>query len=176
MAEQEISLLNKVELRIALAESNTQLENALKIYLPPVLLKLASPDAQVRQLVFKIIQHVIPRISAARNLKLPVEALIDQVKDPNVNAGLDSTSVRLYSALFVSRGIDRIGDEEKRSLVLSVSKRISELPESIAARMFGILCKLLKTWKAYDPDSEEYKQQRRILASDKKMNNTWLLK
>lgn len=168
MAEQEISLLNKVELRIALAESNTQLENALKIYLPPVLLKLASPDAQVRQLVFKIIQHVIPRISAARNLKLPVEALIDQVKDPNVNAGLDSTSVRLYSALFVSRGIDRIGDEEKRSLVLSVSKRISELPESIAARMFGILCKLLKTWKAYDPDSEEYKQQRRILASDKK--------
>ncbi|KAI5969893.1 ECM29 [Candida margitis] len=166
MAEQEISLLNKVELRIALAESNAQLENALKIYLPPVLLKLASPDAQVRQLVFKIIQHVIPRITATRNLQLPVKALIDQVKSPSLKPGLDSTSVRLYSALFVSRGVDRISEDEKRALVPLVVERMSDLPESIAARMFGILCKLLKTWKALDPESDEFKEQRRAL--DKK--------
>lgn len=167
MAEQEISLLNKVELRIALAESNSQLENALKIYLPPVLLKLASPNAQVRQLVFKIIQHVIPRITAARNLRLPVEALIDQVKNPNLSSDLDSTSVRLYSALFVSRGVDRIGDDEKRALVPSVVEQMSGLPEPIAARTFAILCKLLKTWKALDPDSDEFKNQRRMFVADK---------
>ncbi|KAI5961469.1 ECM29 [Candida theae] len=168
MTEQEISLLNKVELRIALAEGDKQLENALKIYLPPVLLKLASPNAQVRQLVFKIIQHVIPRITAARNLRLPVEALIEQVKSPNVDPGSDSTSVRLYSALFVSKGIDRMGDEEKTTLVRPVVEKLSDLPESIAARMFGILCKLLKTWKAPYPDSDEFEAQRQIFVADGK--------
>lgn len=176
MAEQEISLLNKVELRIALAESNAHLENALKIYLPPVLLKLASPDAQVRQLVFKIIQHVIPRITAARNLRLPVEALIEQVKNPNLNIGLDSTSVRLYSALFVSKGIDRIGDEEKIALVPSVIAQMADLPEAIAARMFGILCKLTKSWKAYAPDSDEFKAQRQMFVADRKNEQYLALK
>lgn len=82
MADQELALVNKVELRIALAEDDKLFENALNLYLAPVLLKLASPHAAVRQAVLKIIQHVIPRITAARSIKLPVDNLIQQVKSP----------------------------------------------------------------------------------------------
>lgn len=47
----ELALLNKVELRIALADSDSKLQTLLKTYLPPVLLKLASPHVAVRNKV-----------------------------------------------------------------------------------------------------------------------------
>lgn len=47
----ELSLLNKVELRIALADTELKLQALLKTYLPPVLLKLASPHVVVRSKV-----------------------------------------------------------------------------------------------------------------------------
>lgn len=47
----ELSLVGKVELRIALAEHDPQLEAILKTYLPPLLLKLASDHVNVRNKV-----------------------------------------------------------------------------------------------------------------------------
>jgi len=47
----ELSLLDKVELRIALAQSDAALETSLKTYLAPVLLKLASDHVAVRNKV-----------------------------------------------------------------------------------------------------------------------------
>ncbi|RCK64423.1 Proteasome component ECM29 [Candida viswanathii] len=165
MADQELSLVNKVELRIALAEDDKQFENALNIYLAPVLLKLASPHAEVRQAVLKIIQHVIPRITAARSIKLPVEGLIKQVKTPNV-AG-DPTSVRLYSTLFISRGVDRLNEEEKKNLIPSVVEGIHNYPRGISARMFNILCKLLTNWKSPMKGTSEADNLRTFLGFDK---------
>ena len=47
----ELSLVGKVELRIALVDSDTKLESILKTYLPPLLLKLASDYISVRSKV-----------------------------------------------------------------------------------------------------------------------------
>lgn len=47
----ELNLVGKVELRIALAESDSKLETILKTYLPPLLLKLASEHITVRNKV-----------------------------------------------------------------------------------------------------------------------------
>ena len=47
----ELNLVGKVELRIALAETDAKLESTLKTYLPPLLLKLASDFASVRNKV-----------------------------------------------------------------------------------------------------------------------------
>ena len=44
----ELNLVGKVELRIALADSDAKLEAILKTYLPPLLLKLASEHVSVR--------------------------------------------------------------------------------------------------------------------------------
>ncbi|KAK5004529.1 proteasome component M29, partial [Elasticomyces elasticus] len=44
----ELSLVGKVEMRIALADSDTKLESTLKTYLAPLLLKLASEHVSVR--------------------------------------------------------------------------------------------------------------------------------
>lgn len=47
----ESSLVGKVELRIALADSDTKLESILKTFLAPLLLKLASEHVSVRNKV-----------------------------------------------------------------------------------------------------------------------------
>ena len=47
----ELSLVGKVELKIALTQSDTALESILKTYLPPLLLKLESEHANVRNKV-----------------------------------------------------------------------------------------------------------------------------
>ena len=47
----ELSLVGKVELKIALTQSDTSLQSILKTYLPPLLLKLASDFGSVRNKV-----------------------------------------------------------------------------------------------------------------------------
>lgn len=47
----ELNLVGKVELRIALAESDVKLQSILNTYLPPLLLKLASEFVSVRNKV-----------------------------------------------------------------------------------------------------------------------------
>ncbi|KAG7665679.1 ECM29 [[Candida] subhashii] len=171
MAESELSLINKVELRIALASDDTQFEHALSLYLAPVLLKLASPHAEVRKTVLKIVQHLIPRITASRNIKLPVNALIKQVKVPSVKEGVDTSSVRLYSTLFIIRGIDRLTDEEKSLLVPEVVQGIHLYPNGIRARMFSILCKLLQSWKTPFKGTQEYDNMRKVLQFDENLED-----
>lgn len=47
----ELSLVGNVEMRIALADSDSKLESLLKVYLAPFLLKLASEHLSVRNKV-----------------------------------------------------------------------------------------------------------------------------
>ena len=47
----ELSLIDKLELKVALAESNSALQKILSTYLPPLLLKLASDHLKVRNKV-----------------------------------------------------------------------------------------------------------------------------
>lgn len=51
MELKELALVDKVELRIALADSDVKLQSVLNVYLPPLLLKLASEHISVRNKV-----------------------------------------------------------------------------------------------------------------------------
>lgn len=139
----ELALLEKVELKIALADDGAPLESALNLYLAPVLLKLSSPDALVRKAVLKIIQHIIPRLTADRHIKLPVDALLEQVKNPKISHDSDPLSVRLYSLLFIVRGVERLDNAAKTALIGQVVDGISSFSDLVRARLFCILCKLI---------------------------------
>lgn len=64
MADAELALVNKVDLRIALANSDAQLAAQLNVFLAPLLLKLASPHPAVKKKVIEICQHVNARIKS----------------------------------------------------------------------------------------------------------------
>ena len=62
--QRELSLVGKVEMRIALADTDAKLEASLKTYLAPLLLKLASEHQSVRNKVISICQHINTRIKS----------------------------------------------------------------------------------------------------------------
>ncbi|GEQ71220.1 hypothetical protein JCM33374_g4901 [Metschnikowia sp. JCM 33374] len=175
MSAAELNLVNKVDLRLALAESDAQLEHSLGQFLPPLILKLASPHADVRQAVFRTIQNVFPRITAARALQLPVSALLEQAKHPNIPLGADAGSVRLYSLLFLSKGIERLDAEAQMALVPPVVHGISTGSTSVSARMFSILIKLLGSWKTPETGSRDHDNMRATLGFDKAPNDEQFL-
>lgn len=59
-----LRLVNNVELKIALADTDPKLQKLLGVYLPPLLLKLGSPHASVRNKVFFPFAHMMSCVPA----------------------------------------------------------------------------------------------------------------
>ncbi|EAU31691.1 conserved hypothetical protein [Aspergillus terreus NIH2624] len=132
----ELSLISKVELRIALADTDEKLENLLKTYLAPLLLKLGSESLAVRNKVIAVCQHVTTRVQAP-SIKLPVEALLKQFKEQK------SQLIRHFDLIYLQQGIDRLG--------------ISEIGTSTdqAAVVFNLVLRLLPLLKLPPKDSDD---------------------
>ncbi len=99
--QRELNLIGKVELRIALADTDAKLQSTLQTYLPPLLLKLASESKSVRNKVLSVCQHISTRIKAP-SIQLPVDALLKQYKATN------NLLVRRFDLLYVQQGVDRM--------------------------------------------------------------------
>ena len=104
--QRELSLVGKVEMRIALADTDAKLEASLKTYLAPLLLKLASEHQSVRNKVISICQHINTRVKP-ESIQLPVAALIKQFKDQ------ESSLIRHFDLLYIQQGLDRLRVPEK---------------------------------------------------------------
>lgn len=162
----EKQLVEKAELRLAIADSPQKFETNLQTFLPPLLLKLASPHASVRTAVFSALKNLISRINTLPQVQLPVRALIVQAKEPNLAAQQDSTNVRLYSLLLASKGIDRLSLQDRQQLLPLVVSNISCLTGTVAARMFHILLKLILEWVAPQESSHEQEEFVQFLQLD----------
>lgn len=173
--EKERQLVEKVELRFALADSGEKLEKSLDTFVAPLLLKLGSPHATVRQAVFNALKDILARLNSLKEVKVPAERLIVQAQKPAVAAEQDDSSIRLYSLLLASRGIDRMGAEELKPLVPLVMGGISQLPRTAAARMFHILCKILLRWVPPLKGSREEDEAREFLRLEDENDLTFLL-
>lgn len=133
----ELSLIGKVELRIALANSDTKLESLLQTYLAPLLLKLASESINVRNKVISICQHINKRIQAP-SIKLPVAALLKQFKDQ------PAPLVRHFDLLYAQQGITRLPAGERVDLLPLLIDGISKDGESAnGASIFNLILRLL---------------------------------
>ncbi|PGG99303.1 hypothetical protein AJ79_08570 [Helicocarpus griseus UAMH5409] len=141
----ELSLISKVELRIALADSDSKLESLLQTYLAPLLLKLASESLAVRNKVITICQHVNTRIQP-QSITLPVAALLKQFKE--VKAPL----VRHFDLIYIKQGLDRISASERIELIPALIQGIAGIggpvpASSQASIVFNLLLRLLPLLK-----------------------------
>ncbi|KAI9759437.1 MAG: proteasome component M29 [Chaenotheca gracillima] len=108
--DKELNLVSKVELRFALADSDSKLQNLLKTYLAPILLKLGSPHATVRNKVISITHHINTRIKSP-SLQLPVAALLKQFKDSS-----SSPLIRQFDLIYIQQGLGRLPSAERLEL------------------------------------------------------------
>jgi proteasome component ECM29 len=140
----ELALVGKVEMRIALTDSEKKLEDLLKVYLAPLLLKLGSEHVAVRNKVISICQHINTRIKS-QDLKLPVAALLKQYKE---NA--DVALIRHFDILYIQQGISRLPVSDRLELLPILIQGIStdyEKSTQHASQLFHLILRLLVHFK-----------------------------
>lgn len=113
----ELALLDKLEMRIALAKDDDKLQTLLQTFLPALLLKLNSTHINVRKKTIQVCQHVNKRIEAPgiRLLALP---LIQQLRE----FGDQSVLLRHYNTRYVRLALSRLPDHERDEVVKSLIK------------------------------------------------------
>ncbi|KAK9467767.1 proteasome stabiliser-domain-containing protein [Lipomyces arxii] len=164
MASQELALVNKVEMRIALSNTDARLEALLKVYLAPLILKLGSPHEAVRNKVVSICNHINTRVKTT-TIMLPVESLLAQFREPKIE--IDANLLRSFCLMYIQIGVDRMPLEQKNTLIPEIIKGISTYQRPFQKGLFGILLKLLPGWKAPDRGSKDEEALQQKLGFDK---------
>lgn len=148
----ELSLVGKVEMRIALSDNDEKLQTILGTFLPPLLLKLASEHMSVRNKVISICQHVNTRIKP-ESIKLPVAALVEQFK-----ANPHTPLIRHFDLLYIQHGIRRLSASESAALfpiVLQGLAATSQSSVSHGSQIFNFLLQLIGYFQLPDRGSKE---------------------
>ncbi|PGH14861.1 hypothetical protein AJ80_05787 [Polytolypa hystricis UAMH7299] len=145
----ELSLISKVELRIALADSDTKLQSLLQTYLAPLLLKLDSPSTAVKQKIVSVCQHINTRIQSP-DIQLPIHALLKQFKE------VKGSAVRHFDLIYIKQGLDRITPSERVALLPSLIQGIAEIEgDTQPSTIFNLVLRLLPLLKLPQKGSEE---------------------
>ncbi|THY96863.1 ARM repeat-containing protein [Aureobasidium pullulans] len=156
----ELSLVGKVEMRIALADGDQKLQTTLNTYLAPLLLKLASEHMSVRNKVISICQHINTRIKP-ESVALPVAALVEQFKsNPNIPL------IRHFDLLYIQTGIRRMSFVESTALFPVVLQSVASAGKTSPAhgsQMFNLLLQLLKYFKLPPRGTKEDEELRSTL-------------
>ncbi|KAK5076267.1 proteasome component M29 [Lithohypha guttulata] len=158
----ERRLIEQLEFRIAAADSNDKLQNILQKFLSPLLLKLATEDAQNRNLTIKVCQYIKQRLQIDQSIQLPVEAL------PKVFQQSSNAFVKQFSLLFIQQGLDRLSPQDGISALPSVIQsaiRLSSQDQS-SKKMFTVaidfLLDVLVSWRPPEhasPDDQALKSK-----------------
>ncbi|KAF9962710.1 hypothetical protein BGZ70_007955 [Mortierella alpina] len=147
MAEKDLELLDNVELRFALAESDSQLEKTLNTFLCPVLLKLASPTENVRAKVIAILTHINKRIRPKPSIKLPLQPLLLQFSHNS------SVLVKNFTLIYIEMGYERIAVEEKVDLLPQLIKGLARRPLAQQTTLIHMILPALSQIKQFNEDN-----------------------
>ncbi|KAG4435892.1 hypothetical protein IFR05_008623 [Cadophora sp. M221] len=136
--DRELELVGKVEMRIALAKDD-KLESILKPYLPPLLLKLASEHAPVRNKVISTCQHIKIRLAGNQNIVLPVAALLKQYKE-----NPESSMIRHFDLMFIQQSVGKLSSTEQMALLPTIIHGLSkDAGKPTCATIFNLFLRLL---------------------------------
>ncbi|UYV76052.1 KIAA0368 [Cordylochernes scorpioides] len=98
-----------------MAESDNSLEQCLDRFLTPTILKLASPYEEVRNKVLELLSHVSKRVKSRPAVKLPVDALLTTLQDPQSGAFVTN-----FSLVYIRLGVPRLSPEKRAALLPSL--------------------------------------------------------
>jgi proteasome component ECM29 len=163
----ELNLVGKVEMRIALAESDAKLEGLLKTYLTPLLLKLSSEHVSVRNKVIGVCQHVNRRLKLSTAISLPLQPLLKQFSEST------SSLVKQFDIIYIQQGLERLPTEEGITILPdllqmctppTISFDLQATDGKLWSLAFQTLLRLLPTWKLPERDSKDDEKLKEQLA------------
>ncbi|RFU35216.1 hypothetical protein B7463_g1139, partial [Scytalidium lignicola] len=166
----ELELVEKVEMRIALAKDD-KLESVLKVYLPPLLLKLASDHTSVRNKVISTCQHIKVRLSGNQGVVLPVASLLKQYKENRTSA-----MIRHFDLMFVQQSIGKLSSNEQIDLLPTLLHGLAEDSDKpTCATIFNLFLRLLPRLRIPSRGSKEDEDLRHKLGLDSRPDDAEFL-
>ncbi|KAI9332879.1 proteasome stabiliser-domain-containing protein [Zopfochytrium polystomum] len=124
----ELELLENVELKFALADTDAKFERVLGTFLSPVVAKLASPKPEIRNKVTSLCSHAMKRLKSSADLKVPVDALLN-LMSASSEGGATNALVFNFTLLFLELGFARLSEDDAVTflprLVADISSRTS---------------------------------------------------
>ncbi|KAJ3123506.1 hypothetical protein HK098_001853 [Nowakowskiella sp. JEL0407] len=132
------ALLENVEMKFALSDTDEKFEKAVSIFLAPVLLKLNSPHQQVRTKVTEICAHVNKRLKSSPSIKIPTKAILDQFGNAS-----SSNLLRNVALIYLEMGASRMDDKEKIGLLPGLIAGFSSRLQSQQITLFQITLPIL---------------------------------
>uniref|UniRef100_H2ZN61 Proteasome component Ecm29 N-terminal domain-containing protein n=1 Tax=Ciona savignyi TaxID=51511 RepID=H2ZN61_CIOSA len=106
-----IEQLERVFLKLGLADTDKQLELVLNRFLPLVLLKLSSADSAIRTKVLELLTHVNKRLKSREEVQLPVKDLLQQLNNSEL-----SSFVTNFTIIYIKTGYPRLKVDERIDL------------------------------------------------------------
>jgi proteasome component ECM29 len=167
--QRELALVGKVEMRIALADTDSKLESIMKTYLAPLMLKLTSEHASVRTKVIAVTKHISTR-TEPNSIQLPVDALVKQFKDQ------ESALIRHFDLIYIQQGVDRLSPSAKAELLPTVIAGISK-SGTHGPQIFNLLLRLLESFTLPprgSKDDSSLRQDFHVSDEDAKYLAEWL--
>ncbi|XP_066591555.1 proteasome adapter and scaffold protein ECM29 [Prorops nasuta] len=137
-ATDEMTLLERVLIRLGSAETDEQLQAAVCKFLPPVLLKLSSTQEGVRKKVMELLIHINKRVKSRPQVQLPLDALLLQYQDPTA-----SSFVINFTIIYIKIGFPRLGIEKQIELIPGILNAIEGKPVSHQDSLFLMIMPIM---------------------------------
>lgn len=151
--QRERQLIEKLEFRIASADTAEKLQGILLKFLPALLLKLGSEDVQNRNLTIKVCQYINQRLKIDDSIQLPVSNLSKAYTESQ------NAFVKQFSLLFIQQGLRRLSSGDAISTLPAVLQSVSDSPDQSGNKMFPVaidfLLKTLSHWKPPEHSTAE---------------------
>ncbi|XP_019632493.1 PREDICTED: proteasome-associated protein ECM29 homolog [Branchiostoma belcheri] len=120
----ELEQLERVFLRLGLAETDDQLQATVSKFLSPVLLKLSSTQEGVRKKVMELLVHLNKRLKSRPKIQLPVESLLLQYQDPSA-----VSFVTNFTIIYIKMGYPRLPMDKQVDLLPSLLQCLEDKPQ-----------------------------------------------
>lgn len=93
------------------ADTDEQLENTVNKFLSPVLLKILSPNEQVRKKVMEVLTHINKRLKSRPNVRIQLDNILVQYQKSN------SSFLINFAIIYIIMGFPRLSNEKQTELV-----------------------------------------------------------
>lgn len=130
-------LLERVLLKLGLADTDEQLEQQLNKFLGPVLLKIVSPSEDVRKKVMEILTHVNKRLKSRSEVKLDLAPLLKHYQESS-NSFLIN-----FAIIYITLGFPRLDIAKQTELVPAILNCLEGKPEVHQNKLLMLILPLL---------------------------------
>lgn len=149
----DVEQVDKILFKLATSDTDASLMKALDRHLAPTLLKLSSSNENVRKKVMELLVHLNKRVKNNDNVQLPMDQLLDQYQDPNVNSFVTN-----FTIIYLKMGFPRQPLELKVQMVPKLLRALEDKPVSHQDSIINMILPMLENVKA-PSDNPEVKRK-----------------